>query len=41
LPVVGIVTSCSSSSYFAATAATHHSPIMSLPRRRSITTDLA
>ena len=31
LPVVGIVTSCSSSSYFAATAAMHHSPTMSLP----------
>jgi hypothetical protein len=39
--VVGIVSSRSSSSYFAATATTHLSPTMSLPGRRSITTDSA
>ncbi len=39
--VVGIVSSRSSSSYFAATSTTHPSPTMSLPGRRSITTDLA
>ncbi len=39
--VVGIVSSHSSSSYFAATATTHLSPMMSLPGRRSITTDSA
>jgi hypothetical protein len=37
--VVGIVSSRSSSSYFAATATTHLSPTMSLPGRRSIMTD--
>jgi hypothetical protein len=41
LPVEGIVTSCSSSSYFAATATMHHPPAMSLPEQCSITTDLA
>ncbi len=39
--VVGIVSSQSFSSYFVATATTHLSPMMSLPGRRSITTDLA
>jgi hypothetical protein len=39
--VVGIVSSCSSSSYFAATATTHLSPTMSLPGRCSITTNSA
>jgi hypothetical protein len=39
--VVGIVSSCSSSSYFAATATTHLSPTMPLPGRRSMTTDSA
>ncbi len=39
--VEGIVSSCSSSSYFAATATTHLSPTMSLPGWCSITTDLA
>ncbi len=37
--VVGIISSRSSFSYFAATATTHLSPMMSLPGRRSITTD--
>jgi hypothetical protein len=37
----GIATSCPSSSYFAATAATHHSLMMSLPRQRSAMTHLA
>ncbi len=39
--VVGIVSSCSPSSYFAATATLHLSPTMSLPGQRSITTDSA
>jgi hypothetical protein len=39
--VVGIVSSCSSSSYFAATATTHLSPTMSLPGQHSITADSA
>ncbi len=39
--VVGILSSPSSSSYFAATAATHLSPTMSLPGQRRITTNLA
>jgi hypothetical protein len=39
--VVGIISSRSSSSYFATTATMHLSPTMSLPRRCSITTDLA
>ncbi len=39
--VVGIVSSRSSSFYFAATATTHLSPTMPLPGRRSIITDSA
>ncbi len=39
--VVGIVSSRSSSSYFAATATAHLSPTMSLPGQRRITTNLA
>ncbi len=38
---VGIVSSHSFSSYFAATATMHFSPTMSLPGQRSITTNLA
>jgi hypothetical protein len=37
----GIATSRSSSSHFATTAATHHSLMMSLPRRRGAMTNLA
>jgi hypothetical protein len=40
-PVVEIVTSCSYSSYFAATATTHCALRMSLPRQRSTTTNSA
>jgi hypothetical protein len=39
--VIGIVSSRSSSSYFAATATTYLSPTMSLPGQRSITTNSA
>jgi hypothetical protein len=39
--VVGIISSRSSSSYFAATTTTHLSPMMSLPGQRSITTNSA
>jgi hypothetical protein len=41
LPFVGIFFSCSSSSYFATTAATHHSPIMLLLGQCSKMTNLA
>jgi hypothetical protein len=40
-PIGGILTSCSSSSCFAAAAATYHSPVMSLPGPRGTTTDSA
>jgi hypothetical protein len=41
LPVIGIFTSCSSSSYFPATIAMHHSPTMSFSGQHNITTNLA
>jgi hypothetical protein len=39
-PVVGIVSSCSSSSYFATAATTHHSPMMFLPEQCNTMTNL-